>query len=71
MMNGSPAVPAPLYNLACVYAMQGREEEAFARLREALEQEKPSWSYVAKDHDWDDLRDHEEYQRLEAEFGGE
>ncbi len=59
-----------LYNLACVYAMQGREEEAFAKLREAIEQSKAPWSHVAQDPDWDDLRDHEAYQKLEAEFGG-
>ncbi len=58
-----------LYNLACVYALQGREEAAFPKLRETLEQGKIQWSHVAEDRDWDELRNHEEYNRLEAEFG--
>ncbi len=62
---------AGIYNLACAHALQEREDEAFAELRQALEGDHMPWSHIATDRDWDDLREHPEYKKLEAEFGGE
>lgn len=61
---------AGIYNLARAHALHGREDEAFAELREALATRAERWSLITTDPDWNDLRDHAEYKKLEAEFGG-
>ncbi len=59
------------YNWACVYALQNRAEEALSKLRKGLQSGRAQWATAAADRDWDDLRDHPEYAKLEADFGGE
>ena len=52
-----PDHPATLYNLACAEALAGREDDALAHLRRALES-KPEWAEMAqKDEDLASVRD--------------
>jgi len=52
-----PGNPSLLYDLACIYALQGRTEDAIGHLQTVLEAQ-PKWrSHAAKDDDLTSIRD--------------
>ena len=54
---------SPLYNLACCEALAGRKEDAIGHLRTAIER-RPSLRDLAKDTDFDSLRDEPAFREL-------
>jgi mannose-6-phosphate isomerase-like protein (cupin superfamily) len=56
-----PDHPATLYNLACAEALAGRETDALAHLRRALELRPELESWAREDDDLVPLRDHPEW----------
>jgi mannose-6-phosphate isomerase-like protein (cupin superfamily) len=61
-----PEYPALLYNLACCESLAGRKADAIAHLRSAIEDSDSVRSYLAKDSDFDPIRDEPEFQALLA-----
>lgn len=59
------------YNLACNLALSGRNAEALAQLRSALELGYRDFRYLTMDGDLDALREMKEYRALAQEFGFE
>lgn len=58
------------YNLSCLYALGNQPEKAFPLLAECLDKKEISFAHVAKDNDWDGLRDAPEYLALKEKYGG-
>ena len=49
------------YNLACLYAVTKRLDDAFKFLEIALINKEENFDYVEKDNDWDELMDNPKY----------
>lgn len=64
-----PAFSNALYDLGCIYALQGRREEALAYLRQAVENglSVHSVSHIAEDEDLKSLRGDPRFEALAAE----
>jgi tetratricopeptide (TPR) repeat protein len=58
------------YNLACCHALLGQKEQALGLLTRCLEQGSIGFDHVARDADWDGLRDEPGYLALQAQYGG-
>jgi len=56
------------YNHACAYALMSDAEKAFPLLRQALKQKEITFVKVKDDSDWDKLRNHAEYKKLERKY---
>jgi len=54
-MGLDPAHPKPYYNLACLYCLQGRHDEALALLAKGLELDAALGDYAGRDPDLDAL----------------
>jgi mannose-6-phosphate isomerase-like protein (cupin superfamily) len=61
-----PEYPALLYNLACAESLAGRKADAIEHLRLAIEDSDSVRPYLAKDSDFDPIRDEPEFQALLA-----
>ncbi len=58
------------YNLACLYALRNRKEEALKYLDHALSREEVSVKLVEEDNDWNSLRDDPDFKRLLSQYKG-
>jgi len=56
------------YNLACLYALQNNQEEAFKYLENDLIKKEIDFTYIEGDPDWDLLRDTAKYAELKKRF---
>ena len=52
------------YNLACLYAVRNKKEEALKYLERSLSRREFSVEFVEKDKDWDGLRDDSDFKRI-------
>ena len=52
------------YNLACLYAVRNKKEEALEYLERSLSRHDVSVEMVEKDKDWDGLRDDSDFKRI-------
>ena len=52
------------YNLACLYAIRNKKEEALKYLERSLSRHDVSVEIVEKDKDWDGLRDDSDFKRI-------
>ena len=52
------------YNLACLYAIRNKKEEALEYLEHSLSRNEVSVEFVEKDKDWDGLRDDSDFKRI-------
>ena len=52
------------YNLACLYAIRNKKEEALKYLERSLSRREASVEKVEKDKDWDGLRDDSDFKRI-------
>ena len=52
------------YNLACLYAIRNKKEEALEYLERSLSRHEFSVEFVEKDKDWDGLRDDSDFKRI-------
>ena len=52
------------YNLACLYAVRNKKEEALKYLEHSLSRHDVSVEIVEKDKDWDGLRDDSDFKRI-------
>ena len=54
------------YNVACVYAILGEVERAITLLERTMPGASAHrWAWMARDHDFDPLRDHPRFQALQ------
>ena len=53
-----------VYNLACLYAIRNKREEALKFLERSLSRNEVSVEFVEKDKDWDGLRDDSDFKRI-------
>lgn len=58
------------YNLACLYALRNRKEEALKYLDHVLSRAEVSVKLVEEDNDWNSLRDDPDFKRLLAQYRG-
>ena len=58
------------YNLACLYALRNRKEEALKYLDLTLSRGEVSVEFVEEDNDWDALRDDPDFKRLLFQYKG-
>ena len=58
------------YNLACLYALRNRKEEALKYLDRTLSRGEVSEKLVEEDNDWEALRDDPDFKRLLAQYRG-
>ena len=56
------------YNLACLYAIRNKKEEALKYLERSLERGKISVDFVEKATDWDALRDDSDFKNLLSRY---
>jgi adenylate cyclase len=63
-MSLAPDDDAILYNTACALAMLGEDERALDVLQRAIEAGLAGGDWVARDPDWERLRDHPRFQAL-------
>jgi hypothetical protein len=59
-----PEEPFPLYNLACVFALDGQAEQALYYLEQAYNKGFTDSSYLEQDVDFRSIRAHPRYQQL-------
>ena len=52
------------YNLACLYAVRNKKEEALKYLERSLSRNEVSVEFVEKDKDWDGLRGDSDFKRI-------
>ena len=52
------------YNLACLYAIRNKKEEALKYLERSLSRNEVSVKFVEKDKDWDGLRGDSDFKRI-------
>ena len=64
-----PVEPEVLYDIACLRAVEGDRDAAFAELRAAIEAGFRNWDWIERDADLASLRADPEYSRLLAEHG--
>jgi len=58
------------YNLACLYAIRNKKEEALKYLERSLSRHDVSLEMVEKDKDWDGLRDDSDFKRILSNMKG-
>ena len=58
------------YNLACLYALRNRKEEALKYLDHVLSRAEVSVKLVEEDNDWNSLRDDPDFKRLLSQYKG-
>lgn len=58
------------YNLACLYALRNRKEEALKYLDHALSRGKVSIKLVEEDNDWDAFREDPDFKPLLSQYKG-
>ena len=58
------------YNLACLYALRNRKEEALKYLDRTLSRGEVSEKLVEEDNDWEALRDDPDFKHLLAQYRG-
>ena len=58
------------YNLACLYAVRNKKEEALKYLEHSLSRHDVSVEIVEKDKDWDGLRDDSDFKRILSNMKG-
>ena len=58
------------YNLACLYALRNRKEEALKYLDHALSRGKVSVKLVEEDNDWDAFREDPDFKHLLSQYKG-
>jgi len=58
------------YNLACLYAVRNKKEEALKYLERSLSRHDVSVEIVEKDKDWDGLRDDSDFKRILSNMKG-
>ncbi len=63
-MDIDPDEPMTLYNVACVYAVQGKADEAVDCLANAIKHGFHDKSWIEHDSDFDSLRSHPRFQTL-------
>ena len=56
------------YNLACLYAIRNKKEEALKHLEYSLERGENPIDFVEKDIDWDGLRDDSDFKNLLSRY---
>ena len=56
------------YNLACLYAIRNKKEEALKYLEHSLEGGEIPVDFVEKDTDWDGLRDDSDFKNLLSRY---
>ena len=56
------------YNLACLYAIRNKKEEALKYLERSLERDEIPVDFVEKDTDWDGLRDDSDFKNLLSRY---
>lgn len=56
------------YNLACLYAIRNRKEEALKYLNRSLSKSEISVEFVEKDEDWNELRDDQDFKSLLSRY---
>ena len=61
-----PQEPVTLYNVACLYALQGKVEEAIECLENAVKYGFGHKEWIINDADLDPLHQHPRYQALLA-----
>ena len=59
-----------LYNLACLYAIRNKKEEALEFLERSLSRNEASVEFVEKDKDWDGLRGDSDFKRILSNMKG-
>ena len=60
----APEEPSPYYNIACVYAEQGKTREAIASLKKAVEAHPEFKDQARNDKDFDKIRNTKEFMAL-------
>jgi len=68
LLNKSKDLGGRLYNLACLYSLTNKINEAFEILEKVLLNDELSFDFVEKDEDWNDLREHPKYLELKEKF---
>ena len=58
------------YNLACLYAVRNKKEEALKYLEHSLSRNEVSVEFVKKDKDWDGLRGDSDFKRILSNMKG-
>ena len=58
------------YNLACLYAIRNKKEEALKYLERSLSRNEASVEFVEKDKDWDGLRGDSDFKRILSNMKG-
>lgn len=58
------------YNLACLYALRNRKEEALKYLDHVLSRGEVSVKLVEEDNDWDAFREDSDFKRLLSQYKG-
>jgi tetratricopeptide (TPR) repeat protein len=67
-----PDSAVPAYNIACMYALLGRRDDALQNLRRALERDGERFGPAAReDADFDSLKDDPEFQELVSAVAGQ
>ena len=59
-----------VYNLACLYAIRNKKEEALKFLERSLSRNEASVEFVEKDKDWDGLRGDSDFKRILSNMKG-
>jgi tetratricopeptide (TPR) repeat protein len=63
-LENAPEEPSPYYNIACVYAEQGKTREAIASLKKAVEAHPEFQEQARNDGDFDKIRNTKEFMAL-------
>lgn len=63
-LENDPEEPSPYYNIACVYAVQGKTDDSVKWLRKAIEAHPAFKSEAKKDKDFDKIRNSKEFKTL-------
>jgi len=62
--SANPNHAKPCYNLACLYSLMGKKDEALANLREALKRAPSLRTQASADKDLDAIRENPEFQKM-------
>lgn len=63
-LEQNPDEPSPLYNIACVYAVQGQKDEAITWLKKSIKAYPQFKEQASKDIDFDLIRNSKEFKIL-------
>ena len=64
LIDANPQYSLPLYNLACCESLAGREEDALAHLRQAVEKSDRLRAYAKEDSDFDAIREEPAFKEM-------